>query len=351
MHISQLEESRKAERRKNSGAILTLALFISLPFGLFSCPGNSKSNNNVSTQPTPAPSPSAQSSSSNVAFDGERAFAHVRKQVEFGPRPPGSPELARTREYIIGELKSYGLNVVLDEFEAQTPIGPVKMVNITAEIPGESSEVIMLTSHYDTKHIREFRFVGANDAGSSTGAVLELARVIAARQEKPHYTYWLTFFDGEEAFCFDWNECKNSGAPDNTYGSRRFVSQLKDRNELKRVRAMILLDMMGYKDLELGRDDMSTPWLVDIVWQTARELGHGAKFVNRKEGVGGDDHEPFVKASIPSLDIIQLSTYEYWHSEDDTLDKVSPQSLQIVGDVLIASLPRIEERLSSTRRN
>lgn len=294
-----------------------------------------------------APAQASPSPAQAVAFDGQRAFEHVRKQVEFGPRPAGSEELARTREYMIKELGSYGLNVTTDEFTPQTPIGPRKMVNVTAELKGESSEVIIISSHYDTKLFKEFRFVGANDGGSSTGAVMELARVMAARGQKPRYTYWFVFFDGEEAFCAEWDECKNGSDPDNTYGSRHYVKQLQSRSETSRVRAMILLDMVGYSQLEFGRDkELSTVWLVDAIWATARELGYGKHFIDRDEGVGSDDHEPFLRAGIQSVDIIQIYSYDCcWHRPTDTLDKISPQSLKIVGDVVLASLPRIEQRL------
>src|SRR6266852_8013961 len=156
-----------------------------------------------------------------------------------------------------------------------------------------------------------------------------------AAKQKPRLTYWFVFFDGEEAFCKEWDECHNPNPadpkiplPDNTYGSRRYVAQLTDKNELKRVRAMILLDMIGYKDLRFGRDDMSKRWLVDTVWQTAKQLGYGSQFVDETEGVGGDDHEPFIRKDIDSLDIIQLGSYPYWHTKDDTLDKVSAKSLK-----------------------
>jgi len=322
-----------------------------VPFILLGCPGGgNKSADATSTNSSSSPAKSTSD------FDGERAFEHVRKQVEFGPRPPGSAELEKTRGYIIDQLKSYGLNVTTDEFHPITPVGDRKMVNVTAELPGESTDVIIISSHYDTKLATEFKFVGAVDGGSSTGELLEIARVMAASKTKPKLTYWFVFFDGEEALCFDWDECKNPdptnpGAklPDNTYGSRRYVAQLTEKNELKRVRAMILFDMMGYKNLELGRDTMSKIWLIDEVWQTAKRLGHGSVFVDRREGVGGDDHEPFVRAGIDSLDIIQLSSYPYWHTKEDTLDKVSAKSLKIVGDVVLNSLPKIEERLASKR--
>jgi Zn-dependent M28 family amino/carboxypeptidase len=285
-----------------------------------------------------------------VAFNGERAMDHVKTQIEFGPRVPGSAELAKTREYIINSLKSSGLAVRTDEFTAATPVGAKKMVNITAELPGESKDVIMIASHYDTKLFKDMTFVGANDPGASVGTLLELGRVLGASQQKPKLTYWLVFFDGEEAFCENWDDCGKPNAPDNTYGSRHYVDQLRKNNELGRARALILLDMMGYKDLELGRDTMSTRWLQDILWRTGRELGYGKYFVDRPEGVGGDDHEPFLRAGIDSVDLIQLNGYPYWHKANDTLDKVSPQSMKIVGDVIVASLPRIEQYAQSKNR-
>lgn len=282
-----------------------------------------------------------------ATFDGERALAHVRKMVEIGPRPPGSKELEKTRRYIVDELKSYGLRVSTDEFDARTPAGEsIKMANVAAELAGETKDVIIVASHYDTKLFKDFRFVGANDGGSSSGALLELARVLARAPQRPRFTYWFVFFDGEEAFCRHWDECSKPGAPDNTYGSRRFVAQLEARGEVRRVRAMILLDLIGYKKLEFGRDSTSTVWLVDKIWQTARELGHGAQFVERAEGIGGDDHAPFLRAGIAAIDIIQLGSYPHWHTPEDTLDKISAQSLQTVGDVMLASLPRIEQHLS-----
>jgi Zn-dependent M28 family amino/carboxypeptidase len=123
------------------------------------------------------------------------------------------------------------------------------------------------------------------------------------------------------------------------------VFQLRQNNELSRTRALILLDLMGYKNLELGRDTMSTKWLQDIIWQTARELGYGNYFVDRPEGIGGDDHEPFLRAGIDSVDLIQLNGYPYWHTAEDTLDKVSARSMKVVGDVVLASLPRVEQHV------
>ena len=280
-----------------------------------------------------------------VAFDGSRAFEHVRQQVDCGARPAGSTELANARAYLVKELESYGLKVTQDQFTPATPEGAKQMVNLTAEIAGEATEVIMVASHYDTKLMRDFNFVGANDGGSSTGVLVELARVLAAAP-KPKYTYWFVFFDGEEAFCPEWDDCKNpDGSADNTYGSRHFLTQLQARNEVKRVQSMILLDMIGYKDLRIPRESSSTRWLSDAIWQAAKEKGQGAVFIEAAEQVT-DDHTSFLAAGIPSVDLIQLSGYPYWHEKEDTLDKISPRSLKIVGDVVLASLPKIEEKLA-----
>jgi Zn-dependent M28 family amino/carboxypeptidase len=326
--------------------VILLSLALALTFGLTGCRSDSTSNYNAGTQntapPVASPTPTTPQTST---FDEARAFEHVRKQVEFGPRPAGSSELARAREYINSELTSYGLNVTHDEWRATTPVGQRQMVNVTGELAGESSDVVIISSHYDTKFFKQFRFVGANDGGSSTGVLLELARVLAARGRKPRLTYRFVFFDGEEAFCAEWDECRNPDGPDNTYGSRRYVEQLKAKNEVSRVRLMILLDMIGYKELHFGQDDLSSHEFVDIIWQTARELGHDDVFIAESDGVIEDDHEPFLRANIKALDIIQLSSYPYWHTAEDTLDKISPRSLKIVGDVVLGSLPRIEERL------
>jgi glutaminyl-peptide cyclotransferase len=325
---------------------LALAFVLLIPFLLLGCPSATKPGDGTSSESPASPAKSD--------FDGDRAFEQVRKQVEFGPRPAGSAELEKLRTYMIDQLKSYGLNVTADEFHATTPVGDRKMANVIAELPGESNDVVIISSHYDTKLFKEFKFVGANDAGSSTGALLEIARVMAAKKQKPRLTYWFAFFDGEEAFCLDWDDCHNPNPsdpknplPDHTYGSRHLVAQLTEKNELKRVRGMILLDMIGYKNLRLGRDEMSTTWLIDAVWQTGKQLGYGSQFVDAREGVGDDDHGPFLRAGIDALDIIQLSTYQYWHTKEDTLDKISAKSLKIVGDAVIASLPKIEERLAN----
>jgi hypothetical protein len=350
---SQIEDCDLTALLKNGARrVLSVVVFLILPLASTACPGetrtagSSQTSNSANTAAAPVTATTPAPTSAALKVDGNRAYKLVQKQVDFGPRPAGSVELAKTRDFIISELKSDGLNVTTDEFTPSTPVGPRKMVNVTAELPGESPDVIIIASHYDTKPFKDFRFVGANDGGSSTALLMEIARAMATSGKKPKFTYRFVFFDGEEAFCEEWDQCSKPGNPDNTYGSRRYVSQLVDKKELKRVRALILLDMIGFKDLEMGKDDMSSRWLVNAIWDTARDLGYSAQFQERPEGVGGDDHEPFLKAGIESVDLIQLGSYPYWHKPGDTLDKVSPQSLQIVGDVVLASLPRIEQHLS-----
>jgi Zn-dependent M28 family amino/carboxypeptidase len=274
-----------------------------------------------------------------LKFDSGRAYEHLRRQVGFGPRPSGSAALTQTRQYILNELKAAGIQVREDAWDATTPLGRVRMVNVIGTIPGRRTDRIALATHYDTKLYREFRFVGASDAASSTAGVLELGRVLKGRSNE--FTIELLFFDGEEAVV-DWY--RNN---DNTYGSRHHVETARKAGTLAGLKALILLDMIGDRNLTIRRDSNSTPWLNDIVWASAARLGYRSNFLAEETTVE-DDHLPFVKAGIPSIDIIDLD-YAAWHTAQDDLDHVSARSLQIVGDVVLGALPDIEKRLDSGR--
>jgi len=333
-------------RRNSTGSrIVVLAIVILLPVLFTACPKDAPPQRPRATISTSTRT-STPAAHVVAAFNGERAMGHVRKQLDFGPRPPDSPQLAKTRAYISSELKAYGLTVSLDEFNATTPMGEKKMANIVGEIAGETKTLILIASHYDTKYYKDMYFVGANDPAASVATLLEIGRVLGSMREKPKVTYRLVFFDGEEAFCEGWSECGDDESPDNTYGSRHYVSRMREKNELENTGALILLDMMGYKKLELGRDTLSTKWLQDIIWQTGRELGHEKIFVDREEGIGGDDHEPFIRAGVDSVDLIQLTSYPHWHKADDTIDKLSAQSMKVVGETVLASLPKIVDRVT-----
>jgi Zn-dependent M28 family amino/carboxypeptidase len=208
------------------------------------------------------------------------------------------------------------------------------MRNIVAKIPGTSPDIVLFLTHYDTKRLPNF--VGADDGGSSTGLMLELARLLCAR--KNALTVWIVFLDGEEAFNFQWQD------PDNTYGSRELAARMALSGDLAHTKAIILADMIGSKDLRIKRDANSTSWLTDLVWSTASRLGYGNVFVSSETSVE-DDHIPFLRRRVPAVDIIDLEI-PYWHTSEDTLDKTSPRSLAIVGHVLIAVLPQLEQKFA-----
>jgi Zn-dependent M28 family amino/carboxypeptidase len=272
-------------------------------------------------------------------FDSARAWAHLERQVKFGPRPAGSPALADTRKYLIGELKALGLVVREQAFVGKTPAGDVPMVNLIATIPGRRPDRIVVASHYDTKRA-PFRFVGANDGASSTAVALELARVL--RDSAPELTLEVLLLDGEEAVNWDW------AGTDNTYGSRHYVSAGQADGSLKSLKALVLLDMVGDVNLMIRRESLSTPWLVDVVWAAAARLGHRAVFSSELTTVE-DDHVAFLRAGVPAVDIIDLDN-PTWHTAEDDLKHVSQKSLQIVGDVVLAALPDIQQRLAQNSR-
>jgi len=280
----------------------------------------------------------AQAPSSSQAvptLSGDRAMEYVRHQVSFGPRPPGSPALQKCREWILQELKAFGYAVEDDAFDAVTPYGTIRMHNLIARTGPGDKGVAVMASHYDTKLMEGKNFVGANDGGSSTGLLLELARVLAGRDDG--LDYWLVFLDGEEAF-IEWSTF------DSTYGSRHLARRWKEDGTAGKVRALLLLDMVGDRSLGLLKDRNSTPWLMDLVWNTAAEAGFQA-ILSSTETHMEDDHIPFIDAGIPSVDIIDMD-YPPWHTAQDTLDKISAGSLEKVGNLVLAVLPRLERRLA-----
>jgi len=277
----------------------------------------------------------AQSARSISSFSGERAMEHVRAQVAFGPRPPGSPELQQCREYIISQMKSFGYEIEEDAFIAETPYGPIRMVNLIAYKKTTDKNFIAFATHYDTKLMKGKNFVGANDAGSSTGVVIELARVLAERDDQ--FAYRFLFLDGEEAFV-EWS------AFDSTYGSRHLAKKWKAEGVVPKVRALLLLDMIGDKDLELWYETHSTKTLMDMVWSTAEQTGMGS-ILSRFRGAIEDDHLPFLDVGIPSVDIIDLNygpDNAFHHTDDDTLDKISVESMEKVGRLVLSMLPQLK---------
>jgi hypothetical protein len=283
------------------------------------------------------PSDVAPPASQTGGFDGAAAYDYTAKLVAFGPRPAGSDAIHKTQDYLIETLKGFGCAVDADDFHASTPVGSLAMKNVVAKVPGEGKGIILLLTHYDTVNVPNF--VGAEDGGSSTGLMLEMAKVLCAGKKGPN-AVWLAFLDGEEAQV-DWN--KNN---DNTYGSRQMAAQLAISGDLKRVKAVILADMIAQKNAHFDRDSNSTPWLVDILWKTAARLGYKDVFVSEQSGIE-DDHLAFTHRDVPSVDIIDLTDYQnegFWHTAQDTMDKLSPRMLAVTGHVILESMNELQKK-------
>jgi len=275
-------------------------------------------------------------------FDGAKAYDFTAKLVAFGPRPPASDAIRRTQDYIESQLKSFGCAVDTDDFNAQTPIGTLAMKNIVAKIPGTGQGIILLLTHYDT--LRLDNFVGAEDAGSSSGLMLEMASLLCGGPKRPN-AVWIAFLDGEEAQVVQ-DGVAQWTATDSVYGSRELAARMAISGDLKKIKAVILADMIGQKDLHVQRESDSTKWVTDLIWTTAARLGYKDIFVSR-ESQASDDHGPFLQRHVPAADVIDLQDYineGYWHTPADTMDKISPRSLAIVGHVILESVAELQKR-------
>jgi glutaminyl-peptide cyclotransferase len=268
-------------------------------------------------------------------FDGKRAYDQVAKQVSYGPRPAGSTALAKLQDYLETELKSYGCTVEADSFSADTPAGRLPMKNLLVKIPGQKPGIILLGTHYDTKRLDNF--VGADDAGSSTAVMLEIARLLC-KQPPQKYAVWIAFFDGEEAVNPQWKD------PDNRYGSRQMAAKLAASGDLKNVKAFILADLVGYNNLLIKPEENSTKALNELVWKIAAQLGYQDIFVNEEILGVSDDHLSFLTRKVPSVDLINLNTTaNYWHTPQDAMDKISPKSLAVVGYVILETITHLQQ--------
>jgi len=288
----------------------------------------------------------AASSSPNLSqhFDTQRAFAHVQKQVQFGPRPSGSQALQKTRDYLTSELRSYGMEVQEQAFEEETPHGRLRFVNILAAIPSsfpsslfqKNKTVTIVASHYDAKWLPKIQFVGANDGASSTGALLEIARVVAQTKfQPPNSRVEFVLFDGEEAV-------EEYSSTDGLYGSRHYIAEAKSKSrdgKITNIKAMILMDMIGDRDLSV-QIPQGHPDLTKRVFNASEALGFRDFFHYLPHPIM-DDHYPFFLAGIPAINLIDFEygpNHRWWHSEEDTVDKISPDSLKIVGQVVLKML-------------
>jgi glutaminyl-peptide cyclotransferase len=270
-------------------------------------------------------------------INSTRAMQYTKEVAAFGARPIGSANHKKLEEYILSHLK--GDEVESDSFIADTVEGAFPVRNIIAKFPGAKDGVIVIAGHYDTNYpLRNTGYVGANDGGSSTAILLEIANQLRGRK-RAGYSVWLLWTDGEEAV-------KQWTATDSVYGTRHLAERWQKDGTAKKIKAFLLADMIGDADLNIDRDANSTPWLEDLVYQAATKLGYQSHFFERTIGVQ-DDHLPFVKLGVPCADLIDLE-YGYGnvfhHTPQDTMDKLSPKSLQIVGDVILQTVWMVDAR-------
>jgi glutaminyl-peptide cyclotransferase len=284
-----------------------------------------------------AATPAILSAQTLPQFNGERALNYTKQFVAIGPRWVGSPGHARAQAFLERQLAKDDL--VKDTFTASTPVGPMTMTNYIVKFPGTKDGIIVLATHYDTNYpLKDTGYVGANDGGSSTGLLLEMAKSLRG-SKRNGYSVWLVFFDGEEAFR-TWTDT------DSAYGSRHLADKWQADGTLKRIKAFLLADMIGDRDLNVDRDVTSTPWLLDLVGEAASKYGNQSYFFARRQGVG-DDHTAFLKHGVPSADLIDFDygyNNAFWHTPDDTMDKLSAKSLSIVGSVLLETVQLLDQR-------
>jgi glutaminyl-peptide cyclotransferase len=267
-------------------------------------------------------------------FSGAAALEFTRKAVAFGPRPPGSAANQKLQAYIESQLKALKCQVSFDAFSTDTPAGRVAMRNIIAKFPGTSGRAVVVTGHFDSKPMPGRDFVGANDGGSSTGFLLELARVMNSTAHADDIV--LVWFDGEEAYG-EWSDTNG------IYGSKHLADKWSRDGMLGRIKALINVDMIGDKDLGILQERNSSPALLRLVWKTAQDLGYGKYFLESGFPTE-DDHLPFLRKGVNALDLIDFDygpNNEYWHTEKDTMDKLSAHSLDVVGNVVVAVLRKL----------
>jgi glutaminyl-peptide cyclotransferase len=268
-------------------------------------------------------------------FDGERAFQYIKDIVKFGPRPIGSTNHKKVEEYLDSRLKAD--QVEDDIFTVDTPEGKLPVHNIVAKFPGTKDGIIVIASHYDTNFpLRNTAYVGANDGGSSSALLLEIANQLRGKPNDG-YSVWLVWDDAEEAIKPD---TEVDFMTDSLYGIRHLAEKWQADGTLKKIKAFLLADMVGDADLNIDRDLNSTPWLESVVYQAATRMGYQSHFYGRLNQVS-DDHLPFMQRGVPSADLIDF-TYGYnnvfWHTPQDTVDKLSPKSLEIVGTVMLETV-------------
>jgi Zn-dependent M28 family amino/carboxypeptidase len=294
-----------------------------------------------SESPATTPEAAAPDSAPLPHIDSKRAFQYTREVTAFGPRYMGSENHKKLEHYILDHLK--GDQVEDDAFTTDTVEGKFPVRNIIAKFPGTKDGIIAILGHYDTVYpLRNSGFVGANDGGSSTAILLEYANQLrggGAGKKRDGYSVWLVWTDGEEAVR-QWTDT------DSVYGARHLAEKWEKDGTLKKIKALMVMDMIGDADLDIARNTKGAPWLLDLIYAAAERGGYQSHFY-AQQGPIEDDHVPFVNRGVPSADVIDLD-YGYnnvfWHSPQDTMDKLSPKSLEIVGDTILETIHMLDQR-------
>lgn len=325
-------------KKRNAASLWILILSAAITFVACSQDKDAPQGNAQNSKPPVATDTTLQAAtlpadtSSLPTIDGDRAMQYIKEIVAFGPRPIGSANHKKVEDYILAHLK--GDDAEQDFFTAQTPEGKFPVRNIIAKFPGAKDGIIVIASHYDTNYpLRNTTYIGANDGGSSSALLLEFANQLRGKK-RDGYGIWLVWDDAEEAVK---PETEMPFAEDSLYGISHLVEKWQADGTLKNIKALLLADMIGDADLNIERDSNSTPWLEDVVYEAATRLGYQSHFFARTMAVD-DDHIPFLKNGIPSADFIDFN-YGYndvfWHTTQDTVDKLSPKSLQIAGCTML----------------
>jgi len=282
----------------------------------------------VAAQTTPA---------APLHVDGNRVLQYTKEIVAFGPRFLGSSGHQRALDYLKQHLTRDAAET--DSFTAQTPAGALPVTNVIAKFPGTKDGIVVVVSHYDTNYpLRNSKYVGANDGACTSALLLEIANQLRGKKRDGN-SVWLVWSDGEEAVK-DWTP------QDSVYGTRHLAQKWQQDGTAKKIKGLLVADMICDAELDVARDTNSTAWLVDLVQQAASDLGYQSHFFQTQLGTD-DDHTPFLKIGIPSADIIDFNygyNNAFWHTPEDTVDKLSPRSAQIAGDVILRTIQLLDSR-------
>jgi glutaminyl-peptide cyclotransferase len=324
---------------------VALALGLTLSLSLFACARQQEAAAALKETASSTSSPAVTEAPTTVAdlgpppaFDSARAMQYVKEIVALGPRPIGSANHKKVEDYIHSHLKD---DVVEDDsLTIDTTEGKFPVHNIIAKFPGTKDGIIVIASHYDTNYpLRDTSYVGANDGASSSALLLEIANQLRGKK-RDGYSVWLLWDDAEEAIRLPWTDTNS------VYGVRHLAQKWQDDGTIKKIKAFLLEDMIGDADLNIDRDESSTPWLEDMIYQAATRLGYQSHFFGRTVPME-DDHKPFVQRGVPSADLIDFD-YGYdnvfWHTTQDTVDKLSPKSLEIVGTVTLETVRALDKK-------